>query len=296
MSKDKNLFPAKMTVMSLIIAMGTLFAIQPAGAMAQTRPGEGEQNNPRSREQNQQQCNPDTDENCVCHPDKQNQNEDQNRQQQACNPKTDKNCRCVIEDQNSQDQNRERRNDQNNNQNQQQDQNQNRDNQNCDQQQQPQQRCQQPDNQNQNQQQTRERTASPTVSAATAVEQDSDEYNEMGSFYYDTGWVPVQSGTSYMFNHNFGSIPTYVVVQECGALNKDTKECEGEVVIAGEHGYQDGQVLINPIGVNATKDSIRVVMGNFWAWGTWDSQHGWQCPGDEDNNCNTAYYRVQAFK
>lgn len=118
---------------------------------------------------------------------------------------------------------------------------------------------------------------------------------DLSSFYFDSGWVSVRSGTNYMFNHNFGSIPTYVVVHQCGQIDKN-QDCVGPVVIAGERGYQDGAARINPIQIISDKGSLEVVLGNFQAWGVWDAQRGWECPQDEDKDCNTAYYRVQAFK
>lgn len=118
---------------------------------------------------------------------------------------------------------------------------------------------------------------------------------DLSSFYFDSGWVAVQGGTTYMFNHKFGDLPSYVVIHQCGKLDKEGN-CDGEAVIAGERGYQDGYTAINPIQVTSTKDSVKVVLGNFWAWGIWSPQTGWQCPNDEDNDCNTAYYRIQAYK
>ena len=137
----------------------------------------------------------------------------------------------------------------------------------------------------------RKNTSLPLMQT-TAVEA---QQNLTGGDTFDTGWVAVQSNGVYMFNHNFGSIPTYVNVYECGRLDRQGN-CVGDVVIGGQHGLQNGNMQTNPVQITSNSTTLKVALGSGWAWGYWTPGAGWQCPNDEDNNCNTAYYRIIAIK
>ncbi len=114
---------------------------------------------------------------------------------------------------------------------------------------------------------------------------------------FDSGWTAVNSATQneVSFTHNFGAIPSNVVLQQCGAVSGVA--CTTRVVLAGVRGYQDGTAFINPVAVTATTTQIYVALTvSWWTWGYWVPGVGWQHPGDADNNPGTGFYRVLAWR
>jgi Collagen triple helix repeat (20 copies)/IPT/TIG domain len=122
---------------------------------------------------------------------------------------------------------------------------------------------------------------------------------------YDSGWFLVKSNPALATPPRNAAgeivlphdpfIPSRLMILQCGALDAAQANCTTRVVISGTTGYHDSGTDINPLTVSsdAAGTSIFVAMQpNWWAWGYYLPNGGWQCAGD----CFSAYYRVQAWR
>ena len=113
---------------------------------------------------------------------------------------------------------------------------------------------------------------------------------------YDSGWFAVSSTDGEIAKaHALGAVPSHVVLEQCGAVTSGA--CTTRVVLAGAAGHQDSATDINPLMITMDATNVFLEMTpTWWAWSYWTPGPGWTCAGDADSNCNTAFYRVLAWR
>jgi hypothetical protein len=122
---------------------------------------------------------------------------------------------------------------------------------------------------------------------------------------YDSGWFHVKSDPSAATPPRNASgeivlphdpfIPSRLMILQCGALDAAQANCVTRVVISGTTGYHDSGTSINPGSVTSDAAGTTLFIAtvwNWWAWGYFVPNTGWQCGAD----CFSAYYRVQAWR
>ena len=111
---------------------------------------------------------------------------------------------------------------------------------------------------------------------------------------WDSGWVAVSSNSNYTWAHGLGSVPSFVMLQTCGAVSGGN--CTTRVALSGPSGFNDGISCINPITMNSDATNVYISTSNCSVWGYWVAGSGWTYTGDADNNTTTGFYRVLAWR
>lgn len=111
---------------------------------------------------------------------------------------------------------------------------------------------------------------------------------------YDSGWQQVSAATNDMeFPHNFGSVPTNVMLQACGAPPV-SGQCTTPVSLArtlGQHVPAIGSQM-NPLQLTADNAKVYAAISSDYCTFEYFRNGGWINAG----NCRTAYYRLLAWR
>jgi hypothetical protein len=137
---------------------------------------------------------------------------------------------------------------------------------------------------------------------------------------FDSGWFFVTDGSgNVQVTHALGKVPSHFVVQQCGALKGYSTppnplptvaaplknvDCQTRVVVTSTAGYKEPSQSgfgrpsgVNPGGISVSDTDIWIPLGpGWWVWGYPVYGVGWECTGDDDNNCFTGYYRILAWR
>lgn len=115
---------------------------------------------------------------------------------------------------------------------------------------------------------------------------------------YDSGWVAVNSysNNEVAFNHNFGSVPSQVMLHNCGFQpSNQFAACGGRTILTGTQGAFHGTHGSNPIDLTADSNTVWAsIWSGACAWEHYyPPNNGWVIASSD---CKSAWYRVYAWR